>query len=68
MRKNSKNAFFALKTNKSLGYNKLHANIISKLYHELKILLMNIFSLSLKAGIFPGKMKTDKVSLILKET
>ena len=37
------------------GYYKLHINVIRKLYHELKIPLMNIFSLSLKTGVFPEK-------------
>ena len=45
-------AFFALKTNKSPGNDKLHVNVIRKLYHELKIPLMNIFSLSLKKRNF----------------
>ena len=60
-------AFFALKTNKSPGNDKLHVNVIRKLYHELKIPLMNIFSLSVKKGIFPEKMKIAKVSPILKK-
>ena len=38
-------AFFALKINKSPGNDKLHVNVIRKLYHELKIPLMNISSL-----------------------
>ena len=36
------------------------------MYHELKILLMNIFSQSLSTGIFPDKMKIAKVSPIFK--
>ena len=60
-------AFFALKTNKSPGNDNLHVNVIRKLYHELKIPLMNIFSLSLKKGIFPEKMKIAKVSPIFKK-
>ena len=59
--------FFALKTNKSPGNDNLHVNVIRKLYHELKITLMNIFSLSLKKGIFPEKMKIVKVSPIFKK-
>ena len=65
--KEFKDAFFALKTNKSPGNDNLHVNVIRKLYHELKILLMNIFSLSLKKGIFPEKMKIAKVSPIFKK-
>ena len=65
--KEFKDAFFALKTNKSPGYDKLHVHVIRKLYHELKIPLMNIFSLSLKTGIFPEKMKIAKVSPIFKK-
>ena len=56
-----------VKSNKSPGYNKLQVNVIRKFYHELKIPLMNIFSLSLKTGIFPEKMKIAKVSPIFKE-
>ena len=65
--KEFKDAFFALKTNKSPGNDNLHVNVIRKLYHELKIPLMNIFSLSLKKGIFPEKMKIAKVSPIFKK-
>ena len=53
--KEFKDAFFALKTNQSPGNDNLHVNVIRKLYHELNIPLMNIFSLSLKKGIFPEK-------------
>ena len=53
MRKKFKDAIFALKTNKSPGYGKFLINVIRKLHHELKILLLNICSLSLKTGIFP---------------
>ena len=60
-------AFFELKANKSPGNDKLHVNVIRKLYHDLKIPLMNIFSLSLKKGIFPEKMKIAKVSPIFEE-
>ena len=48
-------AFFTLKTNKSPGNDKLHVNVIRKLYHELKIPLMKIFSLSLKKESFLKK-------------
>ena len=44
--KELKDAFFALK--KIPGYDKLHVNVIRKLYNKLKFPLMNIFSLSLK--------------------
>ena len=56
-----------MKTNKSPGNDNLHVNVIRKLYHELKIPLMNIFSLSLKKGIFPEKMKIAKDSPIFKK-
>ena len=55
-----------MKTNKSPGYDNLHAIVIRSMYHELKILLMNIFSQSLSTGIFPDKMKIAKVSPIFK--
>ena len=60
-------AFFALKTNKSPGHDKFYVNFIRKLYHALKIQLMNYFSLSLKKGIFPEKVKIAKVSPIFKK-
>ena len=53
--KEFKDAFFALKTNKSPGNDNLNVNVIRKLYHELKVPLINIFSLSLKKVIFPEK-------------
>ena len=55
--KEFKDSFFALITNKSLGYGKLHVNVMGKLYHELQVPLMSIISLSLKTGIFPEKWK-----------
>ena len=57
-----KYAFFTLKTNKYPGYNSLHVNVVSSIYHELKVQLMIIVSQSLSAGIFPDKMKIAKVS------
>ena len=38
--KEVKDAFFALKTNKTPGFDKLNVNVIKKLYHKLKILLI----------------------------
>ena len=64
--KEFKDPFFALKTNKSPGYDNLHVNAIKSMYHELKIPLMNIFSQYLSTGIFPDKMKIAKVSPIFK--
>ena len=37
------------------------------LYHEFKIMLINLFSLSLKTGVFPEKMKIAQVSQIFKK-
>ena len=54
--------FFTLQTNKSLGYDNWHVNVIKSMYHELKIPFLNIFSQSLSTGIFPGKMRFAKVS------
>ena len=65
-KKESNDAFFTLKTNKSHSYDNLHVNVIKSIYHELKITLMNIFSQSLSTGIFPDKMKIAKVSPIFK--
>ena len=55
--KELKDAFFALKTNKSPGYDKLCIYVIRKLYHLLKVPLMIIFSQSLKTGSFPEKLR-----------
>ena len=38
--KDVKDAFFALKINKTPGFDKLNVNVIKKLYHKLKILLI----------------------------
>ena len=57
LEKKFKDAFFALKTNKSPGYDNLHVNVIRSMCQELKIPLMSIFSQSLSTGIFPDKMK-----------
>ena len=65
-KKEFKDVFFTLKTNKSPGYDNLHVNVIRHMYHELKIPLMNIFGQSLSTGIFPDKMKIAKVSPIFK--
>ena len=66
LEKEFNDAFFALKTNKSPGYDNLHVNVIRSTYHELKIPLMNIFSQSLSTEIFPDKVKIAKVSPIFK--
>ena len=60
--KEFKDAFFTLKTSKSPGYDNLHVNVIRNMYHELIILLMNVFSQSLSTRIFPVKMKIAKIS------
>ena len=62
-----KNAFFSLKTNKNPGYDNIHVNVITNLYSELKTLLMNIFNLSLNAGIFPDRMKVARVTPIFRK-
>ena len=62
--KEFKDAFFALKINKSLDYDNLPVNVIRSVYHELRIPSINIFSQSLSRGIFPDKMKIAKVSPI----
>ena len=66
LEKEFKDACFTLKTNKSLGYDNLHVNVIKSMYHELKTPLMNIFSQFLSTGIFPEKLKIAKVSPIFK--
>ena len=66
LEKEFKDAYFTLKTNKSLGYDNLHVNVIKSMYHELKTPLMNIFSQFLSTGIFPEKLKIAKVLPIFK--
>ena len=55
-----------MKSNKTPGYDSINANVIKKIYEELKTPLMHIFNLSLSTGIFPYKLKTAKVSPIFK--
>ena len=64
--KEFKDVFFTLKTNESPGYDNLNVNVMKRMYHELKIPLMNTFSQSLSTGIFPDKMRIAKVSPVFK--
>ena len=66
LEKEFKDAFFTLKTNKSPDYDNLHVNAIKSMYHELKILFVNIVSQPLSTGILPAKMRFAKVSPIFK--
>ena len=56
-KKEFKYAMFTLKTNKSLGYDNFHVNVIRNMYHQLKVPLVNIFSQSLSRGISHDKME-----------
>ena len=55
-----------MKPNKTPGYDSINANVIKKIYEELKRPLMHIFNLSLSTGISPCKPKIAKVSPIFK--
>ena len=52
-----KDAFFALKINKSAGYDNISFNIVKKCFGVLHKPLLHIFNLSLQTGIFPEKLK-----------
>ena len=55
-----KRAFFSSKPNKTPGYDNINANVVKKIYEELKTPLMRILNLSLSTGIFPDKLKIAK--------
>ena len=60
-----KEIFFSLQTNKSPGHDIISFNVI-KSFGSLSKPLLHIFRLSLEEGIFPGDLKTAKVTPIFK--
>ena len=61
-----KDAFFALKINKSAGYGNISFNILKKCFGVLHKPLFHIFNCSIQTGIFPDKLKIAGVTPFFK--
>ena len=61
-----KEAFFSLKTDKSLGYDKINLHVVKKYFGEINESLKHLFNISLENEIFPEKVKIAKVTPIFK--
>ena len=61
-----KDAFFSLKTNKSLGADEINFNVIKHCFGELCDPLNYLFDSSLQNGVFPDLMKIAIVSPLFK--
>ena len=61
-----RDAFFSLKLNKSPGYDEISFNVVKKCFSELCEPLKYVFNLSIKTGVFPGKLKIARVSPVYK--
>ena len=55
-----------MKPSKTAGYDNINVNVIKKTYEELKTTSTRIFNLLFSTGIFPGKLKIEKIFLIFK--
>ena len=58
--------FFALKINKSAGYDNISFNIVKKCFGVLHKPLLHIFNCSIQTGIFPDKLKIAGVTPFFK--
>ena len=61
-------ASFPLKLNKSAGYEEISFNVIKKCFSELCKPLKHVFNFSIETGLFPDKLKIDRVSPVYKHT
>ena len=61
-----KQAFNSIKKGKNPGYDDISNDTIKPVFDNISLPLKHSFSLSLKRGIFPDKLKLDKVTLIFK--
>ena len=59
-------AFKSLQANKSPGIDEVDINVVQSVYEIIRPLLLHIFDLSIKQGIFPNDMKIAKVTPIFK--
>ena len=58
--------FKSLKRSKAAGFDDLSSDIIIDAYDSLKNILLHIFKVSIKQGIFPDSLKIAKVAVIFK--
>ena len=61
------NAFANLKTNKSLEYDDISADVVKKVSDKISVILKNIFEISFAKGVFPDKLKIARVTPIFKK-
>ena len=61
------NAFASLKTNESLGYDDISADVVKRVSDEIFSILKHIFNISLAKGVFPDKSKIARVTPIFKK-
>ena len=61
------NAFANLKTNKSLEYDDISADVVKKVSDKISVILKNIFEISFAKGVFPDKLKIAWVTPIFKK-
>ncbi|XP_065683310.1 uncharacterized protein LOC136096093 [Hydra vulgaris] len=59
-------AVLSLKLNKSQGVDNISSNVIIKCIFYIKKILLHIFNLSFKQGIFPKKLKIARVIPVFK--
>ena len=59
-----RNAFYSLKTNKSLGYDDISFNAVNNVFDFIVEPLRYIFSNSFAQGIFPEEMKIARMTPI----
>ena len=50
-----------LKTNKSLAYDDISADVVKRVSDEIFVILKHIFNISLVKGVFPNKLKITRV-------
>ena len=62
------NAFANLKTNKSLEYDDISADVVKKVSDKISVILKNIFEISFAKGVFPDKLKIARVTPIFKRS
>ena len=61
------NEFASLKTNKSLGYDGISADVVKRASSEIIIILKHIFNISLAKGVFPDKLKIARITPIFEK-
>ena len=59
-------AFFSLKRNKIPGYHEISFKVIKKCSSKLCEPLKHVFNLSIQTGVFPDKLKINRVSPVYK--